>query len=144
MDQTLFDYSHDAPSPDYQDVLARAMTKQRDDDIATLRARGIWPPPWQNEDFTIQQDEARLLTAIADNFGLPWANNNGQTCIDTTRAIGMNVTGNARAVIVRCLKLGYIQAKHDKSRQCIRLDMTYLGRQMLDMWEEEQSLDAET
>lgn len=143
MEQTLFDYSNPSPAPDYQDALRRALVKQRDADLEALRARGIWPPPWQNDDFTIQQDEARLLSAIADNFGLPWSDNNGPICLDTTHSIGMTAIGNARAVIVRCLQLGYIEAKHDKARHCIRLDMTNLGREMLDLWEEDNSREQE-
>jgi len=136
---TLFDYSTDTPAPDYQDHLRNALAAQYQKDLATLRASGIWPPPWQNEDFTIQQDEARLLSAIADNFGLKWGDAMTAVCIETANMIDMPTVGHARAVIVRCIELDYITSSFDRANHCIRLDLTNLGREMLDFWEEDQN-----
>lgn len=94
-------------------------------------------------DFTLQQDEARLLAAIADNCGLAWADANAAICLTTTGMIGMTAIGNAKAVVMRCIHLGYIVAHYDEGRTCQRLDLTEYGRELLDDWEEEQTLKAD-
>ena len=141
--QTLFDYSSTAPSPayDWQDDLARAMDRQLKQDHDAIRSRGIIPP-WINFDQPLQQDEARLLGAIADNMGLPWSDSNGPVCLSTTRAIGMTAIGNARAVIVRCLRMGYSCCTYDAATCNMRLDLTMIGRELLDMFEDDQNLNA--
>jgi len=138
--ETLFDYSTDTPAPDYQDHLRQALASQYASDLSTLRARGIWPPPWSNDEFLIQQDEARLLSAIADNFGLKWGDALSAVCIETANMIDMPTVGHARAVIVRCIDLGYITSSFDRANHCIRLDLTNLGLEMLDLWEDECDL----
>jgi len=140
MTQTLFDYSHDTQPPehDWQDDLARVMDKQRMADIVTMRAKGIWPPPWLNEDIVLQQDEARLLSAIADNCGLYWHGMATKAGLATIETIGMPTLGHAKTVIMRCYELGYIAIIFDNDAMCRRIDMTELGRDMLDMWETDQ------
>lgn len=135
----LFDYSHTstAPRQDWQDQLRIALTGQYANDLSILRQRGIWPPPWMNEDFIIQKDEGRLLAAIADNFGLRWSGHTNADSLATTETIGMTAVGNARAVIDQCVEKGYITARYSKELSCIMLDLTELGRDMLDAYEDD-------
>ena len=118
----------------------RHLTDQYRKDVHCLITQGRWPPPWVNEDFAIQHDEARLLTAIADNAGLHWRDDNRAICQSVAFALGMNAIGNAKATIKRCLALGYIKARHDRDMAVIMLDLTDLGAAMLELWEDEQHL----
>jgi len=63
----------------------------------------------QNESFVLQQDEARLMQAIADEGHLPWQDGSKPLMRATTSALGMVAIGNARAVVEKCLRLGYIK-----------------------------------
>lgn len=121
-----------------QSIYRKQLTDQYRKDVSTLITQGRWPPPWVNEDFAIQHDEARLLTAIADNAGMAWRDDNRAICQSVAFALGMNAIGNAKATIKRCLALGYIKARHDRDMAVIMLDLTDLGAAMLELWECEQ------
>lgn len=145
MENTLFDYQQSTATPehDWQRDLARAMDEQLRRDHQTLRDRGNWPPPWMELDKPLLADEARLLTAIADNCGLYWADNNAAICRETVNLLEMTATGNARYTITKCIQLGYVMARYDEGRGCQRLDLTEYGRDLLDDWEDEQTLKAD-
>lgn len=142
MEHTLFDYQQSTapPAHDWQRDLARAMDEQLRMDQQALRKRGHWPPPWIERDFTLQQDEARLLTAIADNCGIAWSDSNPEICRETVDLLKMTATGNARYTITKCIQLGFVVARFDEGRTCQRLDLTEYGRELLDDWEDEQRL----
>ena len=126
-----------------QSIYRKQLTDQYRKDVSTLITQGRWPPPWVNEDFAIQHDEARLLTAIADNAGMAWRDDNRAICQSVAFALGMNAIGNAKATIKRCLALGYIKARHDRDMAVIMLDLTDLGAAMLELWECENSREQE-
>ena len=107
-------------------------------DTRALIAQGRWPPPWINEDFAIQNDEGRLLSAIADNQGLPWHSRIPSICQAVLTALNMQEIGNAKATVARCISLGYIHAKYDSELAVMRLNLTDLGAAMLELWEDEQ------
>ena len=120
-----------------QDDLRVKLASQYRQDTATLIAQGRWPPPWQDADFAIQQDEGRLLSAIADNAGLPWHPRNQAVCKVVSDMLGMTATGNAKATVHRCVQLKYVRARHDKESHCFMLDLTDLGAAMLELWEDD-------
>lgn len=126
-----------------QSIYRKQLTDQYRKDVSTLITQGRWPPPWVNEDFAIQHDEARLLTVIADNAGMAWRDDNRAICQSVAFALGMNAIGNAKATIKRCLALGYIKARHDRDMAVIMLDLTDLGAAMLELWECENSREQE-
>ncbi len=107
-------------------------------DTRSLISKGRWPPPWINEDFAIQNDEGRLLSAIADNQGLPWHSRIPSICQAVLTALNMQEIGNAKATVARCISLGYIHAKYDAELAVMRLNLTDLGAAMLELWEDEQ------
>jgi len=122
----------------------RALQEQYRNDVATLITQGRWPPPWVNEDFSIQQDEGRLLSAIADNAGMAWRDDSPVLCRAIANVLGMVAIGNAKATVKRCIELGYVRARYDRDQSVIMLDLTDLGAAMLELWEYENSLRAET
>ena len=125
-----------APLPDdYQDVYRRALAKQWNLDCDAIRSAGIYPP-WMLEQDDLQQDEARLLAACADHGGILWSDNNTDQCLTTTRGIGLNAIGNAKAVIARCLTLGYISATF--TGVSFTLNATPLGMNMLEDYEDQK------
>jgi len=126
-----------------QDDLRQSLTRQYRQDVSTLISHGRWPPPWQNDDFAIQNDEGRLLSAIADNAGLPWRDDSAALCKRVTDLLGMTATGNAKATVKRCIVLGYVRARYDRDMGVIMLDLTDLGASMLELWEDEQEDNAE-
>ena len=127
-----------APLPeDYQDMYRKALTAQWSLDQAYIAANGI-TPPWQLEPDDLQQDEARLLAACADNGGIKWADNNTDQCLTTTRGIGLNAIGNAKAVIARCEKLGYITMKYSDADNMFLLNATLKGMDMLEDYEDQK------
>lgn len=130
---------------DYTETQYRQfLTAQYAADIRALIEQGRFPPPWVNEDFVIQADEGNLLSAIADNAGLPWHSRVPSICKDVLNALGMNEIGNAKATVARCIKLGYVHARYDRERAIMRLNLTDLGAAMLELWEDDNSLRSET
>jgi len=109
-------------------------------DTRALIEQGRWPPPWINEDFAIQNDEGRLLSAIADNAGLPWHSRIPSICKAVLTALNMQEIGNAKATVARCISLGYIHARYDAELAVMRLNLTDLGAAMLELWECENNL----
>jgi hypothetical protein len=95
------------PPRGYQDAYLSLLKHQLASDCARIAAMGI-TPPWKLEPDDLQQDEARLLAYCADNCGIKWADNSTDTCLTTTKNIGLTAIGNAKAVIARCFDLGYI------------------------------------
>ena len=114
------------------------LQRQVQADTRALIAQGRWPPPWINEDFAIQNDEGRLLSAIADNQGLPWHSRIPSICQAVLTALNMQEIGNAKATVARCISLGYIHARYDSELAIMRLNLTDLGAAMLELWEDEQ------
>jgi len=114
------------------------LQRQVQDDTRALIAQGRWPPPWINEDFAIQNDEGRLLSAIADHQGLPWHSRIPSICKAVLTALNMQEIGNAKATVARCISLGYIHARYDAELAVMRLNLTDLGAAMLELWECEQ------
>jgi hypothetical protein len=125
-----------------QDDLRAKLATQSKQDKAQLISQGRWPPPWQEADFAIQQDEGRLLSAIADNAGLEWHSGIPRICKTVASMIGMGTIGNAKATVKRCIMAGYVKARHDREAGLIMLDLTDLGAAMLDLWEEDQADNA--
>lgn len=121
-----------------QDKLRRDMAARYQTDLAALRVRDIWPPPWCNEDYTIQQNHGRLLAAIADNLDDPvyWHSKRSDICRRVANLLGMQSISNAKTTVRECLSLKYISAAYDDDAGMHRLDLTFLGRDMLDMWED--------
>lgn len=132
----MFSEAYQHPPEDH-DALARAMDASIKQDRHILQERGFWPPPWQDADYILQQDEARLLSAIADHMGLAWSDSNQCICQATTNAIGMVAIGNAKAVLKRCHDLGYIEFKFDEAENVFKINLTFLGRDLLDEYEDE-------
>ncbi len=63
----------------------------------------------QNDSYVLQQDEARLMQAIADQGYLHWQDGSKPLMRAATDAIGMVAIGNARAVVAKCQRMGYIK-----------------------------------
>jgi len=95
----------------------------------------------QNESFVLQQDEARLMRYIADNGYLPWQDSSKPLMIHATRAMDMIAIGNARAVVDKCQRLGYIKGIVRDGHG--RLVLTQVGWDMLDLHETEEELECE-
>ena len=125
-----------------QDQYRQLLAAQYAADIRALIAQDRFPPPWQNDDFAIQNDEGRLLSAIADNQGLPWHSRIPSICQAVLTALNMQEIGNAKATVARCISLGYIHAKYDAELAVMRLNLTDLGAAMLELWEDESNLRA--
>ena len=121
-----------------QDQYRQLLTAQYAADIRALIAQDRFPPPWVNEDFAIQNDEGRLLSAIADKQGLPWHSRIPSICQAVLTALNMQEIGNAKTTVARCISLGYIHAKYDAELAVMRLNLTDLGAAMLELWEDEQ------
>lgn len=122
-----------------QQTYRRNLANQYRVDCMTLISQGRWPPPWVNEDYTIQQDEGRLLSSIADNAGLSWRDDDPSLCSSIASMLGMTAIGNAKATIKRCIQLGYVKAQYCRDLEVIRLNLTDLGAAMLELWEDENS-----
>lgn len=136
----LFDWiagtSHATPPGDYQAVYRALLIGDWKRTCDYCRINGI-NPPWQLEPDDLQQDEARLLAYCADHNGVKWADNSNAVCLSTTKDIGLTAIGNAKAVILRCLRLGYISAKFSSEGVFI-LNATRLGMDMLEDWEDQR------
>lgn len=132
----LFDWisgtTHNTPPGDYQAVYRALLIQDWQLTCEYCRMNGI-NPPWQLEPEDLQQDEARLLAYCADNGGILWADNSSAICMSTTKGIGLNAIGNAKAVIARCLTLGYISATF--TGVSFTLNATPLGMNMLEDYE---------
>jgi len=103
--------------------------------------RAIIDLTMQNESFVLQQDEARLMGYIAEHGFLPWQDNSKPVMIAATRALDMIAIGNARAVVDKCQRLGYIHGIVRDGHG--RLVLTQTGWDMLELHETEVSLDCE-
>lgn len=121
-----------------QDELRQLLTRQHRDDVAELIEQGRWPPPWMGADYVIKKDEGALLSAIADNCGLPWSDKQPALCKALADMIGMPTIGHAKTTVERCIKLGYIRARLDRDMGYIMLDLKQLGSSMLELWEDDQ------
>lgn len=133
----LFSQPPQIPSQadEWQDLLRTRMASDFAATVASLRASGI-RPPWQLEDFTIQIDEARLMTAVMDHQGLLWGTDETERA--TTNIIGMTAIGNAKAVVARCYERGLTTYAWDANVNAFRIDLTPYGRGELESWEEDQ------
>lgn len=120
---------------DWEEQLGLSMKAEHQAFVASLRASGI-RPPWQLEDFTIQIDEARLMTAVMDHQGLLWGTDETERA--TTNIIGMTAVGNAKAVVARCYERGLTTYSWDANVKAFRIDLTPYGRSELESWEEDQ------
>ena len=127
-----------------QDDLRIKLSRQWRDDMSILITQGRYPPPWVNEDFSIQADEGRLLSSIADNCGVQWHSGSATICRNVANMLGMSAIGNAKATVKRCIQLGYVKARYDRDYCLIMLDLTDLGAAMLELWEDENSLMMES
>ena len=121
-------------APSCQDEYRSALEKQWAIDLAIVKARGL--PPWSNDEYELQADEARLLAAIADNCGVKWADNSEAICAETTSMLGMSAIGNAKVTIKNCHKQGFIQFQRDESNSFWWINLTHSGRDTLDAFED--------
>ncbi len=93
----------------------------------------------QNESFVLQQDEARLMHSIADEGHLPWQDGSKPLMRATTSSLGMVAIGNARAVVEKCLRLGYIKGIVRNGHG--QLVLTDTGWSMLDLHELQEEFE---
>jgi len=114
--------------------LAAALAAQWQSDLSTVKRLGIYPP-WQLEPDDLQQDEARLLDAITDAFGLPWSDDDIAVRTAAVKAMGLRSEVNAKALIERCYRLGYITV--DWSEWVFTINLTMRGRDMLESYQDD-------
>ena len=118
--QTLFDYTHDAPNADDEYEIGVAMRKQWEADSESVRDRGVIPD-WIGEPRPLSKDKARLLEYLYDHGYVAWHNYPCQNNRDVTKAIGLNNTGNAKAVIDMCFREGLIESRLYRGDQVFQL-----------------------
>jgi hypothetical protein len=125
----LFDYNpaeiDPCPPPSFETAYAAMMRHAITRDTAIVRARGFLSN-WTGNDDPLQQDEARLIAACP----LQWHDLDYRIKSEATRAMGLTNVPNARAVIDRCIALGYVDAT--VCGPAIKLDATDHGLDMLD------------
>jgi len=122
--------------PDYQDALRELMIASHKADLADLKSRGI-RPPWQEQDYTLQEDEYRLLKLVDERISLPV---DDFTVIEEdapagmfgklpafkvrktlTSAIGMKADNNSAAVINRCIANGWLNDVYSDGARYLEL-----------------------
>jgi len=114
----------------YRDALLAASIR----DTATCRDRGELHL-WTGEDDVLQQDEYRLIQAAYEN-PVRWSNVNRLIQMEAVMLMGLNQIGNARAVIVKCIRLGYINAVYSPTGACELLQVTDRGVDKLEEYDD--------
>ena len=139
MEQLAFDYSADQEdySPSQEDALRIAMQKQWEDDQKIIRQRGIIPD-WFGEPSPLSRDKARLLSLLYDIGYITWSKHYCSNNREVTKQIGLNNTGNAKAVIDACLKEGLISSRIYRGE--VVFEMTMEGEHSLEEWQLEVEL----
>lgn len=113
------------PAPNCDDEYRRALLVAAIRDTATCRDRGQLHL-WTGEDDVLQEDEYRLIQAAYEN-PVRWSNVNRLIQMEAVMTMGLNQIGNARAVIVKCIRLGYINAVYSPTGACELLQATDRG-----------------
>ena len=97
----------------------------------------------QNESFVLQQDEARIMQHIAEHGFLAWQDGSKPLIRGAANILGLVAIGNARAVVEKCLRLGYIKGIVRDGHG--RIVLTETGWQMLELHElQEEFEEAES
>ena len=105
----------------YRDALLAASIR----DTTACRARGQLHL-WTGEDDVLQKDEYRLIQAAYEN-PIEWSSVNYTLRAKAVAFMGLNQVGNARAVIVKCIRLGYIEPVYSPTGACELLQATESG-----------------
>lgn len=95
----------------------------------------------QNESFVLQRDESRLMAYIADHGSMPWQDGSRPLMRQASSILGMVAIGNARALIERCLRLGYIKGVVRNGHG--QLVLTDTGWAMLELHEMQEEFEEE-
>lgn len=114
----------------------RLLRKQWEDDLETVRQRGVIPD-WIGEPKPLSVDKARLLEVLYDRGCVSWTSNPSRNNRDVTRAIGLTSTANAKQVIDACVSAKL--AKYEQYNGSLVIVMTQEGEFAL----EEYQLDME-
>lgn len=111
-----------------QDELRELMIAQVAADRAKLIERGYFIMPWENAEYDLRRDHAQLMTFIADNAGVDYD-------IELVRkGIGFRSIGNTKTTVKSCIKAGLIEERNG------RLNLTFLGRELLEDHEDSSGL----
>lgn len=131
---TLFDYSPDDDpyEPHEHDALQSAMRAQWHRDQAEVRTSGRIPD-WIGEPRPLSKDKARLLELLYDIGCVTWSSNPSKGNQEVTRAMGLNSTANAKAVIDQCMRDGLVTSRLYRGNQVF--EMTMSGEFALDEWQ---------
>ena len=93
----------------------------------------------QNDSYVLQQDEARIMQHIAEHGFLAWQDGSKPLMRGAANVLGMVAIGNARAVVEKCLRLGYIKGIVREGHG--RLVLTETGWQMLELHELQEEFE---
>lgn len=131
---TLFTYSNndETPTASQEQQLGDAMREQWKEDLDVVRQRGIIPD-WIGEPSQLSKDKARLLDLLYEVGFVTWDSNPSKNNRTVTKAIGLNNTGNAKAVIDMCCKDGLVSSRLYRGNQIF--EMTMEGEFALEEWQ---------
>jgi len=134
----LFDtHLDDNPAtPSQEEALRRAMQKQWQDDLEAVSERGVIPD-WIGEPRPLSKDKARLLGLLYEVGSVSWTSSPSKNNRQVTEAMGLQSTGNAKAVIDMCLREKLAATRI--YRGALIVEMTQEGEYAL----EEYQLDVE-
>jgi len=120
----LFDYQpeDDTPTPSQEEALGQAMRKQWQEDQQVVRERGIIPD-WVGEPSPLSKDKARLLNLLYESGSITWSSGHSQNNRDVTSAMGLQSTGNAKAVIDMCYRDKLITSRIYRGSQIFELTL---------------------
>jgi len=139
MEQPFLDF--DAQDQDYtpsqEDALRVAMKRQWDTDVDVIRQRGVIPD-WMGEPSPLSRDKARLLSLLYEVGYIAWHKHPGPNNRDVTKRMGLNNTGNAKAVIDMCIDAGLVSSRIYRGETIF--EMTMEGEHSLEEYELEVEL----
>lgn len=138
------------PPDPAQEAYALSLQQQWQADLSTIMEQGRIPV-WVELDSILQKDEYRLMDLIEIHGGYLergevtrtyGTDTSGLFPVATVRHVdkltddaGFIASGNALAVVNRCLANGWITRDYDTVERCSRLNLTRMGRWAKDLCE---------
>lgn len=139
-----------------QETYAAALQAQWQADLSTIMEQGRIPT-WVELDSILQKDEYRLLDLIEEHGGYLergevtrtyGTDTSGLFPVATVRHVdkltddaGFIASGNALAVVNRCIANGWITRDYDPVERCSRLNLTRMGRWVKNLCEHDAWFD---